>query len=295
MFLRMSNESLFDKFGRLMVRGKEETRPQRYTIPEDRNKKLVLKEGTTIKDLQQYVVRLTTSLKGPQYRVSGRAGKSFAPPTEYAQWATNTPLDALRRKNRKEKADIAIDIYHEIMNYGRQTIDEITKSLEGWDSNLLTIVINALIMDDFIMIYREQEGLETLELVEGKIRSRILETRQRLLMLEYEETRDNLYVFNMVLPPTDYLTKPLSEVKLKEKKKKVKIVEQEDEEDIPVIENHANRPTWVSTEDVKMVEDKESEEAIQAEFEEYESWKKEPLKKKSNINVDELNRKQDGV
>ena len=294
MFLEMSNESLFDKFGRLMVRGKEEqeTRPQRYTVPEDRNKKLVLKEGTTIKDLQQYIVRLTTSLKGPQYRVSGRAGKSFAPPTEYAQWATNTPLDALRRKNRQEKIDIAIDIYHELMNYGRQTIDEITKSLEGWDSNLLTIVVNALIMDDFIMIYREEDQTETLELVEGKVQTRILETRQKLLMLEYEETRDNLFVFNMVLPPTDYLTKPLSEVKLKERNKKVKIVEQE-EEDIPVIENHANRPTWVSTEDVKMVE--ESEEAIQAEFEEYESWKKDPLKKKSNINLDELNRKQDGV
>jgi hypothetical protein len=70
--------------------------------------------------------------------------------------------------------DIAVLIYDELSIHGRETIDEIIRNIGAVEPQLLTVVINSMLKDKFLVPYAEPDGLKTLELVEAHTRNNML-------------------------------------------------------------------------------------------------------------------------
>ena len=191
----MENE-IIDKLAMVALKAKEKN--QEILIPEDAKKKLIFPKGQGKRSLQQYVKRMAERSRPLEYRSSGRINKIWAiPPPNYAPIASNQGVglaSKVRDSGWQESTDMASDIISEILRFGRQTIDEIVKHLEAYDPNLITIMINALIQDDYLTIIDRDEDdgtRNTLELVEESRRNRMLESRfVARLELEHPEWRE---------------------------------------------------------------------------------------------------------
>jgi hypothetical protein len=70
--------------------------------------------------------------------------------------------------------DIATLIYDEISIHGRETIDEVIRNIGAVEPQLLTIVVNSMLKDKFLVPFLESDGLKTLELVEAHTRNTML-------------------------------------------------------------------------------------------------------------------------
>jgi hypothetical protein len=193
----LENE-IIDKLAMIALKAKEKRENQEILIPEDAKKKLIFPKGQGKRTLQTYVKRMAEKARPVDYRNSGRINKTWAiPPPNYAPIASNQGVglaSRIRDSGWQESTDMAQDIISEILRFGRQTIDEIVKHLEAYDPNLITIMINALIQDDYLTIIDKDEDdgtRNTLELVEESHRNRMLESRfVARLELEHPEWRE---------------------------------------------------------------------------------------------------------
>ena len=176
-------------------------------IPEDENKKLVFPKGQGKRTLQKYIKDMAVRARPPDYRNSNRVSKTWAiPPPNYAPIASNQGVGLsakVRDSGWNESTDIAGDIISEILRFGRQTIDEVRSHIQGYDENLVTIIINALIQDDYLTIVdKDEDGTRnTLELVDETKRNRMIESRfVKRMELEHPEWKE-IRLLQDQLPP----------------------------------------------------------------------------------------------
>jgi hypothetical protein len=197
---------IIDKLAMVAIKAKQ--KQSEILIPEDEKKRnLIFPKGQGKRTLQQYVKRMAERARPIEYRNSDRIGKIWAiPPPNYAPIDSNQGLILSRQMGDggyKESTDMASDVINEIINFGRQTIDELVLHLGAYDPNLLTIIINALIQDDYLTIIdKDEDGTRnTLELVEEGHRNRMLESRfEKRLELEHPEWKE-IRLLQAELPP----------------------------------------------------------------------------------------------
>ncbi|MGB6530094.1 MAG: hypothetical protein WBF33_18475 [Candidatus Nitrosopolaris sp.] len=65
-------------------------------------------------------------------------------------------------------------VYDEISIHGRTTTEEICRNIGAIDPQMLTMVVNAMLVDKFLKTYVEIDGTKTLELAEAYTRINIL-------------------------------------------------------------------------------------------------------------------------
>jgi hypothetical protein len=114
-------------------------------------------------------------------RKEGRTGlETWAMPLNYAfiegSMGSGGAEDMLRVDSdvHSRGIDIAVLIYDELSIHGRETIDEIIRNIGAVEPQLLTVVINSMLKDKFLVPYAEPDGLKTLELVEAHTRNNML-------------------------------------------------------------------------------------------------------------------------
>lgn len=198
-------DEIIDKMA--MVALKAKGKHVEVLIPEDEKKtKVLFPKGQGKRTLQTYVKDMAIKARPPDYRNTGRGGKTWAiPPPNYAPIASNQGVglaSKIRDSGWQESTDMAGDVINEILRFGRQTIDEVVGHLGGYDPNLLTIIINALIQDDYLTtVDKDEDGTKnTLELVEENHRNRMLESRTVVRReLEHPEWKENR-IFMEALP-----------------------------------------------------------------------------------------------
>ena len=178
-------------------------------IPEDENKQLLFPKGQGKRSLQKYIKDMSVRARPPDYRNSNRTAKTWAiPPPNYAPIESNQGVGLaakVRDSGWNESTDIAGDIISEILRFGRQTIDEVRNHIQGYDEHLVTIIINALIQDDYLtIIEKDEDGTRnTLELVDENKRNRMIESRfVKRMELEHPEWKE-VRLLQEELPPAN--------------------------------------------------------------------------------------------
>ena len=164
------NPSTEDKIGRAIEL--METQPEGIVLP----------TGMTIADIKQWVPKAATTLnknKGKFYeRKLGRTGlEVWAFPSNYAMLEAS--MGGGGGKESLEDVDdrrinVAELVYDEVSIHGRPTIDELVRNIGAIDPQLITVVVNNMLADNFLVIYTEEDGLKTLELVEAHTRNKSL-------------------------------------------------------------------------------------------------------------------------
>ena len=75
------------------------------------------------------------------------------------------PTTGKAEKSGKEFRDIGMAMWHDIMSFGRASVDELTKRYRGLNKNLVQIMLNSMIEKHYLKQYRERDGTRTLEVV----------------------------------------------------------------------------------------------------------------------------------
>ena len=208
-----------------MIAWKARQKNLEVVIPEDENKKLLFPKGQGKRTLQKYITDMAVRARPPDYRNSNRTAKVWAiPPPNYAPIESNQGVGLaakVRDSGWNESTDIAGDIINEILRFGRQTIDEVRNHIQGYDENLVTIIINALIQDDYLTIVdKDEDGTRnTLELVDETKRNMMIESRfvkrMELEHPDWKETRelqDQLPPGNAMAPIPRYVDREHGEI-----------------------------------------------------------------------------------
>ena len=177
--------------------------------------KFLQTDEVTAEHVKRWIPRGIRSIRGknPGYRMSGRfhengEDKEWAKPTNFFLLASNT-IDTTKfmredPQMQKEGFDVAMQIFENILQYGRRTMKELMEDLGAMQPELLSMVANGMINDHYLKIVNEIETdpvtnkpimkkgkhvmLETMELVEQKERlerikkySRALENKTKAL------------------------------------------------------------------------------------------------------------------
>jgi len=170
---------------------------------------LELPAGITLDDIRRWIPKAVKSLSkvNPKdlERMEGRTGLEYwASPQGFATLEANMGggggTESLSTAVTGGRGiSIGEMVFREILTHGRETTTELVDNLGAIQPEMLTLVINALIMDKFLKEWTEKDGTKTWELVEIKERNR---------MLGYTETEE------------DKEPKQLVDVELEKKKKK---------------------------------------------------------------------------
>ena len=145
---------------------------------------LVLPTGMTEDGIKKWTADyIEASKPGWMFeRLDDRQNKIFAKPIDFAVLGGNqlilTGGDAAYSRN----FDIGLAIYNEIENHGRTTPDELKKHIEGVNPALLFIVVNMMLLKDYLCLYTEKDGTQTLELVDEKVRDRRIAIQHNLAL-----------------------------------------------------------------------------------------------------------------
>lgn len=166
--------------------------------------KFVESSDVSREDAIRWIPKGIRAFKGKpvNYRKSGREGKVFELDPDYFPMVSNTleinlsAEDENKVVTAKEKTDVAQQIYDNILQYGRRTIDEIEKDLGAYQRQMLVLITNGMIHDHFLKIVKEIEidsitgepilddktgkiiVLETIELVDKDEREQRLQKRR---------------------------------------------------------------------------------------------------------------------
>lgn len=70
--------------------------------------------------------------------------------------------------NRFRENDIGQQLCLYIFKNGRKTLEELITELSSLDKHMLILLVNKLVVDGYLKRYEEEDGLETLELIETK-------------------------------------------------------------------------------------------------------------------------------
>lgn len=179
------SDSLASKIGKIILSEKT-----------DLKKQTLWTDDITPEKLRLYLPILAESLnkKNPEEdaRKTGREGKEFVPPVNYAVIEGNnvTFVGGSFNKRVNMGKDVGDLVFWEILNHGRQTPDEICRHMQAIDRTLLQIILNAMIQDEHLDVFVEKDGLKTLELVDAKERiNRLTESKAPELTIMNEENR----------------------------------------------------------------------------------------------------------
>lgn len=132
------------------------------------DKPLLWGTGYNIDTFKEYLPKLAKTLQrtNPEEndRKSNREHKTYECPINYAPLDSNMFI-VEGGSGQIPDTDVASILFSEIMTHGRQKIDELLKHIGGIDPNLLQIVINALVQDDWMYVYEidKQDNLPILE------------------------------------------------------------------------------------------------------------------------------------
>lgn len=172
----MSENTAIDKLARFTKTTKKGNINMK--IKKRGKEKFVLPAGMTVEDIQKYLPKFIKSMQkeNTDERKDNREDKAFALPINYAVIPSST-FSTSSLMDSEYNADIGMSIVQEIINYGRQTIEELIGTpgdeekgipaiqghLTGWEKPLLVTIINSLIKDNYLEWYREKDGTVTLE------------------------------------------------------------------------------------------------------------------------------------
>jgi hypothetical protein len=202
------SDSLASKIGKIVLSEKT-----------DLKKQTLWTDDITPEKLRLYLPALAESLskKNPEEdeRKTGREGKEFIPPINYAVIEGNnvTFVGGSFNKRVNMGKDVGDMIFWEILNHGRQTPEEMCKHIGAVDRTLLQIIINAMLQDEHLDVFVEGDGVKTLELVDAKERiHRLTESKTSELTIIDEENR---YYLAQLPPTTAAYEKNVSEVRQK--------------------------------------------------------------------------------
>ena len=175
--------------------------------------KFLQTDQVTAEHVKRWIPRGIRSIRGknPGYRMSGRTlengeDKKWIKPENFFLLASNSiDTSKFMREDpdlQKEGFDVAMQIYENLLQYGRRTMKELLEDLAALQPELVSMVANGMISDHYLKIVNEMEMepitnkpvinkegnhiiLETIELVEENERierlkkySRALESKQ---------------------------------------------------------------------------------------------------------------------
>ena len=164
---------------------------------------LILPTGLTEDKIKTWTANyLESSKPGWMFeRIDDREGKIFAKPVDFAVLGGNQLIMTGGDTAYSRNFDVGLAIYNEIENHGRTTPDELANHIQGVNVELLFIVVNMMLVKDYITWYTEADGTRTLELVDNKVRDARIAIRNSMnvesLVYMDEESR----YFLTVLPP----------------------------------------------------------------------------------------------
>jgi hypothetical protein len=75
------------------------------------------------------------------------------------------PTTGRAEKSGKEFRDIGMAMWHDILSFGRATMDELTKRYRGLNKNLVQIMLNSMLERHYLKKHKERDGTKTLEVV----------------------------------------------------------------------------------------------------------------------------------
>jgi hypothetical protein len=75
------------------------------------------------------------------------------------------PTTGRAEKSGKEFRDIGMAMWHDILSFGRATMDELTKRYRGLNKNLVQIMLNSMLEKHYLKKYKERDGTKTLEVI----------------------------------------------------------------------------------------------------------------------------------
>ena len=162
---------MFDSKDVLNVRKKK----GRKIIKADKEKKLVMPESLTKESVKQWIENLNQQTEDPEEkRKTNREGKKYEFYGSYFSMGDNSLQinPKTMQVDWRSGQDLGAMIFSEIYNHGRKTIDELAENISSANINLITIVANMMIKDDLLLNYVEEDGTETLELVDMKEKQR---------------------------------------------------------------------------------------------------------------------------
>ena len=153
------DDGLIDKFGRFALAVSGSNDPDIIKLKESLEKDLPSTVDT--EGIKAWIPRAIESLRkdNPDERVSGREGKIFRAPVNYAMLDSNM---------QDRKLDLGLIIHAEIEKHGRQTPDELLKHIDGFDKYLVTMAYMSMLQDNYLRWFIEDDDSKTrtLELVE---------------------------------------------------------------------------------------------------------------------------------
>lgn len=169
-------------------------------IKADREKKIVLPEGVTKKTMKQFLESIKPKEDPEEKRKTGRPddmqiayeGNYFLMGENTLQVGENN--GKLGIQSWGQQRDLGYLIFEEIWTHGRKSITELVNTIQSANKHIITLVVNQMIKDDMLLNYVEEDGIETLEIVDKRERAR----RQRERMALDDKT-----------PPPDYDVEPL--------------------------------------------------------------------------------------
>lgn len=168
-----------------------------------RPRTLVLPTGMTEQNIKTFTENYIESSKpGWMFeRIDDRDGKLFAKPIDFAVLGGNQLIMTGGDTAYSRNFDIGLAIYNEIENHGRTTADELKKHIEGVSPELLFIVVNMMLVKDYLCIYREADGTQTLELVDEKVRDARMAIANNMMLESLVDFDEDSRYFLSVLPP----------------------------------------------------------------------------------------------
>jgi hypothetical protein len=127
--------------------------------------KFVESSTVSVEDAKQWIPRGIQGIKGKpvNYRKSGRENKLFEMEPGYFPIASsgidlnlNAQADT-EIATAKEKIDVAAQIFDNILQYGRRTMDELVEDMGAYQAEMIVLITNGMIHDHFLKRVQEME------------------------------------------------------------------------------------------------------------------------------------------
>ena len=218
--------------------------------------KFLQTDQVTAEHVKRWIPRGIRSIRGknPGYRMSDRTlgngeDKKWVKPENFFLLASNS-IDTTKfmREDpdlQKEGFDVAMQIFDNLLQYGRRTMKELMEDLGALQPELVSMVANGMISDHYLKIVNEMEMepitnkpvikegnhiiLETIELVEENERlerlkkySRALESKQEVKALGNGKRSNEKTTRNK--RQNDSTKRKLDEVRSRKPNKRVKVI-----------------------------------------------------------------------
>ena len=163
-----------------------------YSLVVSDDKSMLLPAGVTKDSLKNYLEDMVKAMQPRLRRVSGRPSLNvddYKIPHNYFRidsnmvsyhasmgavlpdlgedeaaegGETNTSVTV---PNRFREDDVGTQICLYIFKHGRKTMEELITEMPGLDKHMLILLLNKLRLDGYLQIWKEEDDLETLELI----------------------------------------------------------------------------------------------------------------------------------